>query len=108
MISMDECDEAFHFLNDTISEFADAKARLYGLEKSEKIILSEELIDSARKTLGMKEAEARTSNAYRKWRQTYVEAVRDFEIIRAKRIHADMIWRRWQSEFSAQKQGIVI
>ncbi len=108
MISTNEVDEAFHFLNDTIEEFARAKSYLDGMLKQEKTLLSQELIDSGRKTLGMKEAEARTSHTYRKWIKQYTDAVYDYELIRTKRRHAEMVWERWRSEFSAQKQGIAL
>ncbi len=108
MISAEEVDNAFHFLNDTIEEFARAKSYLSGLEKQEKTILAAETIDSIRKTLGMKEAEARVSFAYRGWIKEYTNAVYEYETIRTKRRYSEMIWERWRSEFSAQKQGIAL
>ncbi len=108
MISTKEVDEAFHFLNDTIEEFARAKSYLSGMEKKEKTLLSQEVLESMHKSLGMKEAEARTSNIYRRWIKEYTDAVYSLELIRTKRRHSEMIWERWRSEFSAQKQGIAL
>lgn len=108
MISQEEVDSAFHYLNDSIEEYAQASAYLLGLEKLEKIILAELVLLSQRKTVSMKDAEARASGRYAEWRENIKAAKLDYETLKAKRLHADMVWCRWQSELSAIKQGVAL
>ncbi len=70
--------------------------------------MAEVILNSKLKTLGLKEAQARKSEAYKTWRDQIEDAVYQYETIKARRAHADMVWRRWQSEFSAIKQGVAI
>ena len=108
MISTEEVDKAFHYLNDTIEEYARAQSYHSGLIKQERTILAEALIMSSEKTLGMKEAFSRVSKPYKEWQIAYEDSVYELETIKAKRLLANMTWERWRSEFSAMKQGVAL
>jgi len=108
MISTEEVDQCTEYLAGTDEQFARAKAYMNGLDKQEKTILSLNLLKSVRNTLGLRDAEARTSPDYCHWREKYVAAVYDYELVRNKRITSALVIELYRTELSARKTGMII
>lgn len=81
---------------------------MLGIEAQKKTVLSVQLLDSDLKTVARKEAEAYASLAYRKWIESYKNAVYEYEVIRNTRSYYTLIFECWRSEHSARKQGAII
>ncbi len=108
MISAEHRDDNLNYLALTDEPFAKAKSYMIGLEKQERTILATCVLASHEKTVQMKEAEARTSKAYRTWKTSYQDSVYDYEIVKNKRQTATLVIELWRSEFSGLKQGIIL
>ncbi len=108
MITTEKLESNLDFLIETDQKYAHAKACMQALDKQEKTIIAQELLLSNEKTVALREANARVSPAYDKWKIDYKLAVYDYEIIRNKRSTANIIIEVWRSQLSAQKEGIII
>ena len=85
--------------------FAMAKSHMVGMEKQEKTILGIEILNSTQSGQQAKEAEARTSEAYTKWRKDYEDSVFNFEIVRNKRNSESMLIECWRSLNANRRKG---
>ena len=99
-------ESALLYLRDTDEEFAVAKARLFGLDKTEKVILAEGYLDAAG-TVDEKKSQALTSAKYADWQKSHEDAVLDFNLLYAKRTTKAAYLECWRSVYSARKRGNV-
>jgi hypothetical protein len=99
-------ESALLYLRDTDEEFAVAKARVFGLDKTEKVILAEEFLNGAG-TVDQRKSQALTSEKYADWQKSHEDAVLDFNILYAKRTTKAAYLECWRSVFSARRRGNV-
>lgn len=104
MIAEDRLQKSLKYLAETDESAAKAKAYMLGLEKQEKSILGIEYLKTTG-TVGERDAEARNSTAYTKWREDYENAVADFELLRNKRATEALIVEVWRSENANRRRG---
>lgn len=105
MISDERVEKSVTYMVGTDEGFAMAKSYMVGLEKQEKTILGMAILNSEQSGQQAKEAEARNSEAYTKWRKDYEDAVFNFEIVRNKRHSETLVVDCWRSFNSNKKKG---
>lgn len=108
MISQDRLQKSLTYLAETDESHATAKALMKGLEKQEKTIKGQAFLATAGQgTIAEREAKAYTSQEYIKWRQSYEDAVCDFEILNNKRSREILVIEVWRSLNASRRQGNV-
>jgi spore coat polysaccharide biosynthesis protein SpsF (cytidylyltransferase family) len=100
LVTEEKVEEIINYLAESDDEYGRMAARVKGLEKDEKIITAQGLLEHRRyeKTMAESEAKARSSQQYREWREKYENAVADFEIMRSRRNTYQIIWETWRTE----------
>jgi hypothetical protein len=104
IVSDEKLTKALHYLAETDEPFAKAKGLLVGLEGQEKTVLSIELLKHEG-TIPVKEARARTSEAYREWQKKIEDATYDFELMKNKRNTAVALVEVWKTERYSMRKG---
>lgn len=114
MITQEQAEAALESLGNTDGEYGRRKARVEGLRETRKIVKAQMMLEiqaaigPGEKMSGqMIEANAYASPTYRKEVDDLIDAIRDFEILKAKRLSGELKIEVWRSIHSAQKKGIV-
>ena len=112
MITQEQAEAALESLGNTDGEYGRRKARVEGLKETRKIIKAQMMLEieaaigpGEKMTGQMIEANAYASQRYRKEVSDLAEAMQDFEILKAKRLSAELKIEVWRSIHSAQKKG---
>ena len=92
------------YLRDTDEDWATAKARVFGLEKTEKVILAEGYLE-ATGTVDERKSIALTSDVYSDWQKSHEDAVLDLNTLTAKRATKMTFIEAWRSIYSGRKRG---
>ena len=100
LISEEKIETIIHYLSASDDDFGKLAATVKGLEKDEKIVMAKGMLEARRfqKTLGDAENEVRRSKDYLEWRNKYENAVADYEVIKAHRSTAVVMWETWRTE----------
>ena len=106
MITEQRLTQALKYLAETDEPAAKAKAYMLGLEGQEKTILATQFL-GIEGTVAVRDATARTTQAYATWLTQYKESVYDFEILRNKRSTEALIVEVWRSLNANQRRGNV-
>jgi hypothetical protein len=100
LVTEEKVEEILNYLSESDDEYGRLSARVKGLEKDEKIIIAQGILEHRRyeKTMAESEAKAKSSQKYIKWREDYENAVADFEIMRSHRSTCQIVWETWRTE----------
>ena len=100
LVSEEKVETIIHSLSASDDDFGKLAATVKGLEKDEKIVIAKGMLEARRfqKTLGDAENEVRRSKDYLEWRNKYENAVADYEVIKAHRSTAVVMWETWRTE----------
>lgn len=100
LVSEEKVESILNFLSESDDDYGKLSARVKGLEKDEKIVVATGMLEARRfqKTVADAENEVRRSKEYKQWRETYENAVADYETMRANRGTAQVIWETWRTE----------
>ena len=100
LVSEEKVETIIHYLSASDDDFGKLAATVKGLEKDEKIVMAKGMLEARRfqKTLGDAENEVRRSKDYLEWRNKYENAVADYEVIKAHRSTAVVMWETWRTE----------
>ena len=100
LVSEEKIETIIHYLSASDDDFGKLAATVKGLEKDEKIVMAKGMLEARRfqKTLGDAENEVRRSKDYLEWRNKYENAVADYEVIKAHRSTAVVMWETWRTE----------
>jgi|TARA_B110001454_G_scaffold200316_1_gene205817 hypothetical protein len=100
LVSEEKIETIIHYLSASDDDFGKLAAAVKGLEKDEKIVMARGMLEARRfqKTLGDAENEVRRSKDYLEWRSKYENAVADYEVIKAHRSTAVVMWETWRTE----------
>ncbi len=105
MISEDRLQKALTYLAETDEPCAKAKGLCEGLKAQEKSILALGLLNASG-TIAEREAHARVSPEFKKWRDTYEDAVATYETFRNKRNTESQIIEVWRSLESTKRASL--
>lgn len=106
MISNDRLQKALTYLAETDEPCAKAKSLMIGLEKQEKTILAMHFLGNSG-AVEERKARAQVTPQYQSWRETYEQAVLDFELYRNKRTTEELIVEVWRSVNANRRHGNV-
>ena len=100
LVNEEKVESILNYLAESDDDYGKLSARVKGLEKDEKIVMATGMLEARRfqKTVADAENEVRRSKEYRQWRETYENAVADYEPMRANRGTAQVIWETWRTE----------
>jgi|TARA_Y100000310_G_C20489128_1_gene718295 hypothetical protein len=100
LVSEEKVEGILNYLAESDDNYGKLSARVKGLEKDEKIVVATGMLEARRfqKTIADAENEVRRSKEYKQWRETYENAVADYETMRANRGTAQVIWETWRTE----------
>jgi len=100
LVTEEKVEGIINYLAQSDDDFGKLSARVKGLEKDEKIVVATGMLEARRfqKTIADAENEVRRSKEYRKWREEYENAVADYEVMKANRGTAQVIWETWRTE----------
>mgnify|MGYP003112863211 FL=1 len=100
LVSEEKVEEILNYFAESDDDYGKLSARVKGLEKDEKIVVATGMLEARRfqKTVADAENEVRRSKEYKQWRETYENAVADYETMRANRGTAQVIWETWRTE----------
>ncbi len=100
LVSEEKVEGILNYLAESDDDYGKLSARVKGLEKDEKIVIATGMLEARRfqKTVADAENEVRRSKEYKQWRETYENAVADYETMRANRGTAQVIWETWRTE----------
>ena len=100
LVSEEKVEEILNYFAESDDDYGKLSARVKGLEKDEKIVVATGMLEARRfqKTVADAESEVRRSKEYKQWRETYENAVADYETMRANRGTAQVIWETWRTE----------
>ena len=100
LVSEEKVEGILNYLAESDDDYGKLSARVKGLEKDEKIVVATGMLEARRfqKTIADAENEVRRSKEYKQWRETYENAVADYETMRANRGTAQVIWETWRTE----------
>lgn len=100
LVTEEKVEGILEYLSQSDDDYGKLSARVKGLEKDEKIIIAQGLLEHRRyeKTMAESEAKARCSKEYKEWREQYEDAVADFEIMKSHRSTAQILWETWRTE----------
>ena len=100
LVTEEKVEGIINYLAQSDDDFGKLSARVKGLEKDEKIVVATGMLEARRfqKTIADAENEVRRRKEYRKWREEYENAVADYEVMKANRGTAQVIWETWRTE----------
>ena len=100
LVSESKVEGILNYLAESDDDYGKLSARVKGLEKDEKIVVATGMLEARRfqKTIADAENEVRRSKEYKQWRETYENAVADYETMRGNRGTAQVIWETWRTE----------
>tara|TARA_B100001964_G_C14156462_1_gene564533 strand:- start:586 stop:912 length:327 start_codon:yes stop_codon:yes gene_type:complete len=100
LVSEEKVESVINYLSSSDDDYGKLAATVKGLEKDEKIVIARGMLEARRfqKTLGDAENEVKRSKDYIKWREKYEDAVADYEVMKAHRSTAVVMWETWRTE----------
>ena len=109
MINEEKLQKALTYLAETDVPCAKARGLLAGFERQEKTIKAIAFLDSTgtKLTMAEREAMAYSSPAYREHTQKIADATTDYEIMRNRRLTAELIVEVWRSMNANRRHGNV-
>lgn len=109
MIPDEEVESALRLLAVTCEPLAKAVGRKVGFEESAAIKKAEAFVATAGTglTVAEREAQAKCSESYREAMRTYVKACEEEQLLKAKRAHAEMVIKAWQTYKSSERAGVL-
>lgn len=108
IVSESRAKQAITCLAETDESAAAAKAYMEEMKNKEKTILGIAILESELSGQQAKEAEARSSEAYKDWQKKYHDAVYNYELARNKRTTEALIIEMWRSENANRRVGNVV
>lgn len=97
--------QALTYLAQTDESAANAKALVEGLSEQRKSLKAMLMLESDRKTVGEREAEAYAHERYQQCIQEYQNSVADSEILKNKRLTEALIVEVWRTEQANRRSG---
>lgn len=107
MVTAEKMEEALHNLSQTDRLIGERRGALISAEILCKRVRKRKFVEAQGKTIAEREAEAEISDDAIKADAEYVNAVVDFERLKALRETWDMTIRVWQSQESSRRLGQV-
>jgi hypothetical protein len=104
VISADRLQKSLTYLAETDEPCAKAKSLMIGLERQEKTILAMQYLGFTG-TVEERKAKAQATPQYQNWRETYEQAVFDYELMKNKRSTEEMVIECWRSLNANQRRG---
>jgi roadblock/LC7 domain-containing protein len=108
MIDLEQAERALKYLADTDEEVAARKARMTAVKERMKTTKAAEYLTAQGSSVKDREAVAETSTAYKAAIDELEEATLEFEIIKNKRLRAELTIEMWRSINSARNKGQIV
>ena len=108
MTALADAERALKYLAETDEKYATAKAVMVGTKDRKGITESAEFLNATEGTVKDRESTAKCSEAYKQIVDKYEESVLDYELIRAKRLRAELTIEMWRSLNSAKSKGVIV
>jgi hypothetical protein len=100
LVSKEKVENVLNYLAESDDNYGKLCAEVKGLEKSEKMVIAQGMLEARRfeKTVADAENYVRRSKEYKEWHEKYENSVADLEIMRAHRGTAQILWETWRTE----------
>jgi len=106
-ITLQKVEKAMDYLQSTDESFAQAKASMTAGKERLKTTFAQCYLDATGDNVKERESYALVSKDYRTQLEVYEESILEYEIIRNKRLRAELLIEVWRSINSARSKGVM-
>lgn len=108
IVSEQQCESALKFLAESDLNYANLKANMLRTEYMIDVAEAMAFRGQVEGSVELKKMNVKVDSAVQQAQEKYLQAVIDYEALRAKRKRAELMIDVWRSVFSARKQGVVL